>query len=57
MAVHNSFDNRFYVNVWERKQDPSLQANFEVWSYFNLFSFFPTNFCLEAALFIESISG
>ena len=53
MAVHNGFDNRFYVNVWERKQDRLSNLIFEVWSYFNLFSLCPTNFCLVAILFIQ----
>ena len=35
MAVHNGFDNRFYVNILERKQDRLCKLNFEVWSYFN----------------------
>ena len=30
MAVHNGFDNRFYVNVWERKQDHLCKLNFEI---------------------------
>ena len=29
MAVHNGFDNRFYINVWERKQDPLCKAKFQ----------------------------
>ena len=37
MAVHNGFDNKFHVNVWERKQDRLCKLNFEEWSYFNLF--------------------
>ena len=36
MAVHNGFDNGFYMNVWEREQDRLCKLNFEVWSYFNL---------------------
>ena len=46
MAVHKGFDNKFYLNVWERKQDCLCTLNFEVWSYFNLFLLCPTNFCL-----------
>ena len=57
MAVLNGFDNRFYVNVWERKQDCLCTLSFEVWSYFNLFSLCPTNFGLVAALFIQSKTG
>ena len=57
MAVHNGFDNKFYVNVWERKQDRLCKLNFEVWSYFSLFSLCPTNFCLVAALFIQRRTG
>ena len=38
MAVHNGFDNRFYADVRERKQDTLCKLNFEVWSYCNLFS-------------------
>ena len=53
MAVHNGFDNRFYVNVWERKQD----AKFQVMVIFNLFSQCPTNFDLVAALFIQRGTG
>ena len=57
MAVHNGFDNRFYVIVWERKQDRICTLSFEVWSYFNLFSQCPTNFGLVAALFIQRRTG
>ena len=57
MAVRNGFDNRFYVNVWEHKQDRVCTLSFEVWSYFNLFSLCPTNFGLVAALFIQRRTG
>ena len=57
MAVHNGFDNRFYVNISERKQDRLCKLNFEVWSYFNLFQLCPTNFHLLAALFIHKRTG
>ena len=53
MAVHNGVDNMFYVNVCEGKQDRLCKLNFEVWSYFDLFSLSPTKFGLVEALFIE----
>ena len=28
MVVHNGFDNRFYVHVWECKQDPLCKLNY-----------------------------
>ena len=37
MAVYSGFEHKFYVNVWERKQDCLWKLNFEVWRYFNLF--------------------
>ena len=37
MAVHNGFDNRFYVNVWERKQDRLCTLSFKLWSYLTYF--------------------
>ena len=50
MAVHNGFDNKLYVNVWERKQDRLCKLNFEVLSYFNLFSLSPTNFLFGSSI-------
>ena len=60
MAVHNGFDNRLYVNVWERKQDHlwPFQAKFgDIWSYFNPFLLCPAIFYLVAALFIQRRTG
>ena len=28
MAVHNVFDNRFYMNVWEHLTRPTLKSKF-----------------------------
>ena len=45
------------MNVLERKQDRLCKLNFEVWSYCNLFSLCPTNFCLVATSFIHRRTG
>ena len=36
-------DNKFPLNDRACKQDRLCKLNFEVWSYFNLFSLCPTN--------------